>query len=93
MASYRLFETEEYLRCLKKMGTPERLFLERKAREHVYPQLTEQPFFGPNIKKLAGYKPETWRYRVGRYRIFYLIDEKELIIFLLSVEFRKDAYK
>ena len=93
MDRYRLFETEEYLRSLRKMGDPDRLFIEKKAREHVYPQLKVQPFFGPNIRKLAGYKPETWRYRIGKFRLFYIIDEKERIVFLLTAEFRKDAYK
>ena len=56
------------------------------------PKLRIQPYYGNNIKKLIDYKPETWRYRKGKYRVFYIINEEEKIISILSVELRKDAY-
>mgnify|MGYP001308288836 CR=1 FL=1 len=46
----------------------------------------------PNgVKKLKGYD-NTYRVRVGDYRIIYEIKDKELIVLLLSVSHRKDAY-
>jgi len=60
--------------------------------ESIYPQLKEEPHYGNNIKKLVGYKPEIWRYRIGKFRLFYVIDENEKIIYILSIDLRKDAY-
>ena len=46
----------------------------------------------PNgVKKLKGYD-NTYRVRGGDYRIIYEIKDRELIVLLLSVSHRKDAY-
>jgi mRNA interferase RelE/StbE len=90
--SYRIFETREYLRRLRKLSPESRSFIERKTASYVYPQIREEPHFGLNIKKLSGYAPETWRYRIGKYRLFFCIEEKERIVAVLTVELRKDAY-
>ena len=42
-----------------------------KLTKYVYPQLRKNPFFGTNIKKLKGYDPATWRYRIGKFRVFF----------------------
>ena len=44
------------------------------------------------IKKLRNYKPDTWRYRIGDYRFFYEIDDKEKIVFMIAADNRGDAY-
>jgi len=64
----------------------------KKISSYVYPQLIENPYFGPNIKKLRDYSPETWRYRIGQFRLFYEIDDQNKIIFIIGIEQRKDAY-
>lgn len=89
---YRLFETNEYLKRVSKLEQHDFEFIQNKLTSYVYPQLKSEPHFGNNIKKLAGYKPETWRYRIGKYRLFYSIDEHAKIVFILTIEFRKDAY-
>jgi mRNA interferase RelE/StbE len=46
------------------------------------------------IKKaitLSDYEPDTWRYRIGKYRIFYIIEKQ--IVSIISIDHRKDAYK
>jgi mRNA interferase RelE/StbE len=43
------------------------------------------------VKKLKGYK-NTYRVRVGDYRLIYEIQDRELIVLLLSISHRKDAY-
>ncbi len=43
------------------------------------------------VKKLKGYD-ETYRIRFGDYRVIYKVQDKELIILLLSVSHRRDAY-
>jgi mRNA interferase RelE/StbE len=89
---YKIFETSEYLNKLEKITSREKSFIERKLLKYVYPQLREEPHFGNNIKKLVNYKPETWRYRIGKHRLFYVIEESDKTIYLLSIDLRKDAY-
>ena len=91
LPEFRVFETDEFKRALVQLGPPR--FLPRKLETYVYPQLRQGPFFGPNIRKLQGYTPATWRYRIGPYRVFYSVDEDEKIVFMLTVDDRKDAYR
>lgn len=92
LANYRIFESEQFLDDLKKdfEGQAERLYA--KLETYVYPQLRENPYFGQNIKKLKSYHPDTWRYRIGKYRFFYVTDEKERLVIMLMIDARKDAY-
>jgi len=32
-------------------------------------------------------------YRIGDVRIFYKIDDKNIIVFMIDIEWRKDSYK
>lgn len=92
LADYRIFETDEYLKKITKLPPRNAATIQKKLRSYVYPQLIKNPSFGKNIKKLKDYTPETWRYRIGNYRLFYLIDEEEKIIYILTIDLRKDAY-
>jgi mRNA interferase RelE/StbE len=89
---YRIFLTNEFLKQLKKIDSRIRKGLEKKIEEYISPQLKQEPHFGKNVKKLRGYVPETWRYRIGSFRLFYIIDELEKIVALISIDDRKDAY-
>jgi mRNA interferase RelE/StbE len=89
---YRIFLTNEFLKQLKKIDSRIRKGLEKKIEEYISPQLKQEPHFGNNVKKLRGYVPETWRYRIGSFRLFYIIDEVEKIVALISIDDRKDAY-
>ncbi len=64
----------------------------RKLHHYVYPQIKANPYYGKNIKKLINYQPETWRYRIGNYRFFYEIEDKEKIIYLIAADSRQKAY-
>ncbi|MCR1795838.1 type II toxin-antitoxin system RelE/ParE family toxin, partial [Leptospira sp. id769339] len=33
------------------------------------------------------------RYRIGKYRLFYLIKDNELLVIFVDVDQRKDSYK
>ena len=92
MGNYKIFETNEFIKKIDKILKNEKSFVEKKLHQYVYPQLRDEPHWGNNIKKLIDYNPETWRYRIGRYRLFYAIDEIEKIVYILSIDFRKDAY-
>lgn len=93
MSEFRIFETEEFLKRLKKLTSRDATFLRRKLDSFVYPQIKAEPFWGNNIKKLQGYTPETWRYRIGKFRLFYVVDQAERIAYILTVDDRKDAYR
>ncbi len=90
---YRIFETSEYLDCLSRISTSDRHFVESKTKNYIFTQLRGEPHFGTNIKKLKGYYPEVWRYRLGHFRLFYDIDENEKVVNILTVEHRKEAYR
>jgi mRNA interferase RelE/StbE len=92
LSEYRIFETEQFERDLQKNLGARREKIAAKLREYVYPQLKAQPYFGKNIRKLKGYKPETWRYRIGPHRFFYEVDEQRKIVFLLAAETRQGSY-
>jgi mRNA interferase RelE/StbE len=90
LSEYRIFETREFRKRRAKLDRSDAEFIGNKLETHVYPQLRQGPYFGPNIRKLRGYKPEIWRYRIGRFRIFYFVDEAERTVFILSLDDRKD---
>ncbi|MBP7282356.1 MAG: type II toxin-antitoxin system RelE/ParE family toxin [Leptospiraceae bacterium] len=92
LSKFRIFETTQFQSDLEKLPKKMKTMIENKLKAYVYPQLSQEPSCGLNIKKLKNYTPATWRYRIGNYRIFYQIDETESIVFILSVDLRKDAY-
>jgi mRNA interferase RelE/StbE len=90
---WRIFETAKFRSALERIQPPglrERMAV--RLRDHVYPQLALQPRFGPNIKKLADFKPDTWCYRLGRWRVFYTVEDLQHTVALLTVVQRRDAY-
>jgi mRNA interferase RelE/StbE len=90
---YSLFETDEFQDNLNELQSKEASLIRNKLDNYIYPQLRLEPHFGANIKKLRGYRPDTWRYRIGNYRVFYTIDEEEHLVFLLVIASRDKAYK
>ena len=93
MNNYRVFETDEFRSSLNRLDSEQKRYIESKLKKYVYPQIKEQPYYGTNIKKLQGYTPETWRYRIGQFRLFYGIDEHNRIVSIVTIDYRKDAYK
>jgi mRNA interferase RelE/StbE len=88
----RIFETEQLRKDLKRIALSGRHRVTQKLIEFVYPKLREHPRFGPHIKKLKGFDPETWRYRIGAWRFFYEIDDREKIVYMLAASHRSSAY-
>lgn len=90
---YKVFETERFSRDLRLLLRQRVVSLEHKLQEYIYPQLSREPHFGPNIKRLRAWYPPTWRYRVGDWRFFYTIDESVKKIFMIATSHRKSAYR
>jgi len=93
LSEFRIFDTDEFLKRHQKLSPRDATLLRRKLDSYVYPQLRAEPFWGNNIKKLQGYSPDTWRYRIGNFRVFYVVDQAERVVYILTVDDRKDAYR
>ena len=90
MGKYKIAETETFS---KKINTNKFNHLYNKILNDVYPILRGNPYYGGNIKKLKGDYKEIYRFRIGNYRLFYKVDESDLLVFILTIENRQDAYK
>lgn len=92
MSEYGIFETEQFGKDLQSIAKSGHEEVVRKLRRSVYPRLREHPHFGPHIRKLKGYAPETWRYRIGSWRFFYEIDDDERGVLMVAASHRGSAY-
>lgn len=86
---FEIAETETFQRSISKKEFSK---IYNKIKTYVYPQLRINPFFGKNIKKLKAEFKDVYRYRIGEYRLFYQVDEKQILIFIMDIAKRKDAY-
>jgi len=94
MAGYRIFETKQFRNELDKLFSPYELkIINKKLTQKIYPQLQSEPHYGVPIKKLKNYDPESWRFRIGNFRPFYLIDEEKKMVVITALRRRKDAYR
>lgn len=66
--------------------------LYKKITNIVYPQLRQNPYFVTNIKKLKGEFEGYYRYRLGDYRLFYLIEEEKVVVVVVDFKHRQNAY-
>lgn len=64
---------------------------ERERLEAVIDRLAEQPRLS-GVKKLQGY-PDSWRIRVGDYRVLYRIEKRVLTVYVFEVSNRDRCYK
>ena len=87
---FNIAETDTFIKKIEKREY-RKIYI--KIREYIYPQLRNNPYFGPNIKKLKGEYSDLYQYGIGNYRLFYEISEDEVIIYILEIENRKDSYK
>ncbi|MDF5728122.1 MAG: type II toxin-antitoxin system RelE/ParE family toxin [Rhizonema sp. PD38] len=55
-------------------------------------QLEQNPRFHPNIKLLKGNYSGYYRYRVGDYRIVYLIDDEAMQVLVNAISHRSQVY-
>ncbi len=86
MVSYRIEIKSSAAKELEKLPRkmiPRVVAIIKGLADNPYPQ---------GVRKLAGFE-HTYRVRVGDYRILYDIFEKKLIIEIIRIRQRKDAYK
>lgn len=92
LARFRVFETAQFQKDLAQDFSGQQARIQRKLLAQVYPQLRDNPYVGKHIKKLRNYHPETWRYRIGDYRFFYTIDDRQQLVLMLAADARGEAY-
>ena len=61
-----------------------------RVEQHIEALHADPRPFG--VKKLKGYT-DTYRVRVGNYRIIYSIDDRAQTVTLLTIDNRKDVYR
>jgi len=86
---FQIAETRTFEKLKNRMDS--KLYI--KIREIVYPQLRSNPFYGNNIKKLKSEFEGYYRYRIGNYRLFYLIDNEQVLVVIVDLKHRQNAYK
>jgi mRNA interferase RelE/StbE len=86
---YQIAELDSFSKLIQKKQYSH---IYKKIKNYIYPQLRKNPFFGLNIKKLKGSLDSFYRYRIGDYRLFYKIDSDKVIVFIIMIKHRKDAY-
>ncbi len=89
VADFRIAETVHFQKKIKERPY---VSLYGKISDYVYPLLRKNPWFGPNIKKLKGEFEGVYRYRIGNHRLFYVIRAEKVLVLVLDIEQRKDAY-
>ena len=58
-----------------------------------HPRLREHPHFGPHVRKLKPYEPETWRYRIGSSQFFYEIDDQEHVASMIAASLGRNKFE
>lgn len=89
MSKFKIAETKSFTKRKKRIDTK----LYRKIVNIVYPQLRQNPYFGTNIKKLKGEFEGYYRFRIGAYRLFYLIEAEKIIVVVVDLRHRQNAYQ
>jgi len=88
LSDFQIAESKTFLKIKSDIDTK----VYDKVIKIVYPQLIINPFFGTNIKKLKGELDGYYRYRIGAYRLFYLIDNEKIIVVVVDLKHRQGAY-
>ncbi len=88
LSDFDIAETKTFIKSKQKIDAK----VYKKIQNIVYPQLRANPFFGTNIKRLKGNLNPYYRYRIGNYRLFYLIDNNKLLVAAVDLKHRQSAY-
>ncbi|MDF0664870.1 MAG: type II toxin-antitoxin system RelE/ParE family toxin [Nitrospira sp.] len=93
MGKFQIFETSAFKEDLAKLDRAGLRRIQEKLETYIYPRLRADPHHGLNIKRLKNWEPPTWRYRVGAWRFFYEINEREKRVYMITADHRREAYR
>ena len=88
MYDFKIAETKNFQKIKKQIDKK----IYYKITNIVYPQLKSNPYFGTNIKKLKGRFEGYYRYRIGNYRLFYLVEDKKILVIVTDFRHRQSSY-
>lgn len=69
------------------------IYADRKIGQQIakaIDRLAENPHLGGTLK---GKRKQYLKYRTGRYRIIYRLEHQQVMIFIVTIEDRKDVYR
>lgn len=89
MKKYKLIYSKGALKALGKMDKYTKTILVNWIEKNLVD--CEDPYF--QGKELKGKYKGLWRYRVGDYRILSEIHDDKLVILLVKIAHRREAYK
>jgi mRNA interferase RelE/StbE len=58
-----------------------------------FDQLARDPRDHPNARRLKGPLTGYWRYRVGDWRVVYRVDDDEMVVTVMLIAHRSEAYR
>lgn len=64
-----------------------------KKIARCFAQLEQTPRYHPNIKPLKGDLAGYYRYRIGNYRVIYLINDKTNQVLVNTITHRREVYE
>ena len=64
-----------------------------KKLARCFDRLSAEPFSGNNVKALKGELFGCWRYRVGDWRVIYEVNQVTMVVNVITIAHRKDAYE
>ena len=88
MFDFALAETKSFIKHKDKLNPK----IYEKIKNNIYPQLKSNPFHGVNIKKLKGEFEGYSRYKIGNYRLLYLIENEKVLVIVVDLKHRQNAY-
>jgi mRNA interferase RelE/StbE len=75
-------------RALKEFNAQERVVRDRVLR--ALTRLSDDPYRSPGVKALHG---GGYRLRVGDLRVLYIIENERLVVLVVGVKDRREAYR
>lgn len=64
-----------------------------KKLTRCFEALEKNPRAGNNVKALKGRFAGSYRYRIGDCRVVYTINDREVIVFVITIASRRDVYE
>jgi mRNA interferase RelE/StbE len=87
LRGYSLVLSEQAKKDLQHLEHQYRNLIEKKLRQLV------SGYQNVDVKKLTEYSCPTYRLRTGTYRVVFLVQDRELVVLIIGIDHRKDAYK
>ena len=87
MSAFQIAESKTF--CQRKQQIDFALY--ERIKSIVYPQLKKNPFCGPSIRQLTGELTGYYRFRIGDYRLLYLVEEKQAVVAIVALQLVRRA--